>query len=327
MRFIPTYQLPITLIQSHSDGSDGDLIIANGEVVEIAPNSTKQYNNLTIELGGTLRIIEGQGICYIGVKNTFILDGIIDARSNIASNFAFTRNTPINVKFTCQIQQANGGSGGMGGSSWGGSSGYRGGFGRAQQSGNGGGGGGGAIDGAFGVDAPIQASFLQGGNGGYGHRLGNGGIGGVVSDITTTRNGKNGLSGGPDQAGSGGGGGARGYHGHHVIVYADKVLGNGSINCSGGLGGNGGVGGNIPTGGRGGGAGGGGAGAGGSGGNIFIRYRLELSSNINYIVQRGLAGTRGPVNGSGEIGGRGSWGIAGGVAQDGFIGKVDIKKF
>ncbi|MBU0486419.1 MAG: T9SS type A sorting domain-containing protein [Bacteroidetes bacterium] len=121
-------------------GLDGNLHIQNGETVDIAVGSIKDYNNLTIDSGGTLRVT-GNAIDFtmIGVKGNLILNGTIEAKNSTASgNTSVT--APDGTVLSSTIVQQPGGNGGNGGEI----STLPGGAGGAESNGDGGGGGSGS---------------------------------------------------------------------------------------------------------------------------------------------------------------------------------------
>lgn len=303
-------------------GLDGNLTIGNGETVEIAAGSIKDYNDVSIASGGILRIT-GNSVNFtiIGVAGDLTLAGTIECKGSTAVGTG-TATTPDNIEITHTITQQNGGAGGVGGDG----AGTNGGAGGAQNSGNGGGGGGG--HGEFG-----GIGFVSGGAGGSGAggSAGNGthpGSGGSVGTTTNGSNastvyGGNGGNGGggggggggysfevQNQGGGGGGGGLKGTHGKNIYIRVSGTFNgtDGIIDVSGSNGSNGGNGGVGIGAGKGG--GGGGGGAGGSGGKVYVRHSGALNYTApTYTVAGGSAGSGG-TKGSTSAG-NGSAGTAG----------------
>jgi hypothetical protein len=320
-------------------GVDGDLVVLNGQTVDIPEGSTKNYKSITINTGGTLRITGNTGAwTHIGCKNNCVINGTILARAGIDGQSTHSGGTfnsvspwgPIGaVSYT--IAQANGGAGGNGGAGRGGANQ---GIGGAQASGIGGGGGGGGNDlttiyggngGSGGNSGSVGSGSFGGGPAGSGGGVGNGAnanddIGGSGASGGGS-GGNNSFGANDSSAGSGGGGGYKGHHGKGLVLYVEGTLsGTGSIDVSGRAGFSAGAGGrarvfnNSPIVGSG---GGGGGGAGGSGGKIVLRYTSGTVPTIT--LTGGSAGSGGSAgtsynNGSGatiNLGSAGSNGTAG----------------
>lgn len=306
-------------------GADGDLVITNGQTVDIAPGSVKQYNSIDIQAGGTLRIT-GSGLTKteIGCRNSFTLNGTIVCKCSLGavSSASVSGNTTIgNKAYSFTLNQAPGGSGGTGGNASGSDNGdppnavYAGGAGGgAQGNGYGGGGGGG---GAWGT------AFGYAAGGGAGSSSGGGGGGGGYTSWTDKENNSFYASGGPGGAGSSG----KGEHGSFLFLYLeDTISGTGSVNMNGynaTSNGNGGSNGGGSSGNSGGGGGGGGA-AGGSGGSVLI-YKPSAQTftpSISYSAGAGSAG-----GGGGAPFSSGFYGGGGAAGSSGYVGSSSINNW
>lgn len=312
---------------------DGDLLVLNGQTVNIAEGSIKQYKSIQIDAGGILQITGTTGAwTEIGCSGNCIVNGQIIARAGYDGTAThnggtFTKSSAFglgNLSYT--IAQQNGGAGangsfvsataGIGGS-------------QANGIGGGGAGGGPGGNGGAGGQNGTSSGSYPGGTGGG---LGNGGN--SVNDGSNAYPiGGNGASGGggggytpggvpiPKSLGGGttsevayGGGGAGAYKGHHgkgLVLYVEGSLsGTGSVICSGRAGFVGGAGVDYSgTGGAdGGGGGGGGGGAGGSGGSLILKYG-SLVSTPSVSVSGGAGGAGGAGNNA--AGASGSSGLNG----------------
>lgn len=320
-------------------GSDGDLTILNGQNVNLNAGDIKDYNNIDIQLGGTLTLLDPSNtgaLVEVYCSGTFVIDGEITGRDTLNNGAAYSGNIALGTAYNFTQSQSTGGGGGTG---------QRphptladaGGAGGAGTNGFGGGGGGGGTFAGVGAGAG-GSNGGAGGNGtnGYGHTAGTGGAGN-----STLGNGSTGGTGIPGQSsgclgqnspgdggnggGSGGGGGSvgddsfcfwyagcggggggqKGSHGANLFLYSvNTINGSGSINLSGRSGYLGGAGG----GGAQGGGGGGGGGAGGSGGNIlYTAPSITVASDLT----GGAGGSGGAVGSGGTGGSSGATGIAG----------------
>ncbi len=327
-------------------GTDGDKTINNlfnipssgGDVVVL------NYNKLKIGPNGILRMPPDAKWLILGVKDSCIIDGRIEANNGANLGGTFTATTPDGISLAYTIVQTSGGNGGSSGAAsqancCGASCGFgspscTGGYGSF---GNGGGGAAGPSprecnsNNQF-CSAPVicnvggNASAISSGEGAISNpdcRL-------AAAAVTTYGgNGNPGafpINGFYIQSGGGGSGGHRGYNGQGVYLKALKgITGVGTIDISGQNGGNGGEGG-FPGGDQylfGGGGGGGGGAAGGSGGKLNIDYFDSISININIELTAGVGGIGGAaINGSGSIGANGLNG------QNGYSdGIVNQRKF
>jgi len=310
-------------------GGDGDLTILNGQTVQLNNGDIKDYNNVDIQTGGVLEILDASNngdLTEIYVVGTFNMDGEIRSRATEKPTFNKSGNTTNGKAYNLTITQANGGSGGNGG----GFNSGRQGFGGGGTNGYGGGGGGGYATGmpstfgnggsnngggASGWDGNPYAG--AGGSGGAGNSTQGTGSGGATgsNSSSTVVNGANGGSGGGSgggggasyydgsstdraKAGGGGGGGNKGQHGGLVYLFSQSTItGTGIVNLSGSNGFNGGGGGSgYRAGGTSyGGGGGGGGGAGGSGGHLLITVP---SYAFSIDVSQGTAGSGASAGGS-----------------------------
>jgi len=250
---------------------DGDLIISNGQTVDISSGSVKRYSSLNIESGGTLRIIGNNlALTEIAVNGDVTINGqIIGDGFFVGSSInKVSEITGENISFN--ILQASGGNGGASAPT------VRGGG--SQHSGNGGGG--------ARADSPNVANSGAVGNNATANSAG--------ASIGCNSNNQGGL---------------RGNHGHSLLLIANgQILGTGSINLSGKNGSNGGYGGvygwtGVNS------CGGGGAGAGGSAGYLKIKYFQQLG-NININTNGGIAGSPGAGGTGGQTGSGSSGGSA-----------------
>jgi len=310
-------------------GADGDLVILNGQTVDVVEGSVKQYNSITINTGGTLRITGSTGAwTEIGCKGNAVINGTIIARAGYDGQVThgggtFSKTSAFNLgTLSYSITQANGGNGGSAanaGTFLGGAGGIS--FYDASRTLSGSGGGGGATNGL--------GQMVQGENGGgylwdgqlYTPTSGSGGLGnGSTNDRTNGGFGAWGGGRGPKDGqdsnryfSGGGGSGYKGHHGKGVVLYVEGNLsGTGSLIVSGRNGFNGGASvafadqdkelfAGISA--------GGGAGAGGSGGRLVVRYKTGTVPSYS------VTGGSGGVGGSGaNAGNNGSAGSAGTVS-------------
>ena len=294
-------------------GSMGDLIISNGETVNLDGGAIYDYNNVEIDSGCKL-VFTGNTVNFtiLGIKGNFSCGaGAIIECKNSSAIGTCSITTPDGVSLSKTITQSNGGNGGAGGGDYHGNGGL-------QNNGVGGGGGGGGD--TSGKNGGAGGSAGVGGTGG-----GGGGAGGVVSETVTNggyQNGGNGGSGGgggavvdSDSDGFGGGGGGnKGTHGKNIYIrcngYFDGT--NLTIDVSGSNGQNGGNGGGVSSGPAG---GGGGGGAGGSGGNVIIYYITGQYTAPTFILTAGTKGLKGV---------KGTWSPFGTPAVDGSDGQNGI---
>lgn len=247
-----------------SGAINGDLYIANGETVQIAAGSDRQYGDLVIEAGGVLEILPGGAITTIKVTENCVINGTIKANSG--NHTGGTWNKIFDGEaLTYTINQQAGGNGGDGVDAGGAIIG----FGGYAQFGNGGGGG------KSHITTPQDGEYGQLSKGGDG---GGGTTGGAVY-------GNDGQDGIIEIAA--GAGGARGSHGQAVMLKAYKIQGGGTIDARGQKGGDGGDG-------TGGGSGhpAGGGGAGGSGGKIWLRHEAG-TPNLKLLITAGERGVKG----------------------------------
>lgn len=325
--------LPFGFLQSQSvslvDGSDGDLVVVNGQTVQITAGSIKSYNSIDIQVGGVLEIIGAEAITQIGCRNDFICNGVFKGQTN--ENVALRSlgaDNWLGLPFShTQVQSAGGkggnsfGSQGVGGSQSNGFAGGGGGFSEGVQPCSKASGGNGQSNGGntttyadqFGVcQASPHTTF-----GGLGNQGGHGQAGSATNSnashaaAAAASSGGNGGGGGGGaglvsnfvfkasndwNGGNGGaGGGARGEHGRHVFILAENgISGTGSINFNGNVGYNGGGATFFAN------SGGGGGGAGGSGGAIWLRHSGIVTPTI--ISNSGGGGARSPLNIGGVFG-------------------------
>ena len=209
-------------------GVDGDLIINSGQTVDVVEGSVKQYNSITINTGGTLRITGSTGAwTEIGCKNNCVINGTIIARAgydgqSTHAGGTFSKTSAFGLgTISHSITQANGGNGGNGGNQTTFGGGYGGlSFYDASRTLSGSGGGGGSTNG--------QGQGVQGESGGgysgfgqiYTPASGSGGLGnGLNNNRSSGGTGAwGGGQGAQDSQGSNtrySGGGGSGYKGHH----------------------------------------------------------------------------------------------------------------
>lgn len=256
---------------------------------------TYEFNSLNIASGKNLTISSdstdvNENATVIKVKGTLNIDGNIIATKGTHGGGIFS-STVLGITFKKQINQSNGG---VGGASHDGPSTCTPG---SQAYGNGGGGGSRRT-----YSCGSSATFYSSGNGisDYGYYGGTS----IYGNNGSTHSCNLSLGDG----GAGGGGGTRGNHGGLLIIFADKITGNGLIDVHGSNGGNGGNGCCV--------GGGGGGGAGGSGGVVwFVSNRNSFKGSIN------LAGGSGG-NGGTSLDNCGYPGYSGGNGQAGAAGSV-----
>lgn len=181
-----------------SDGSDGDLVILNGQTVNLVGGDIKSYSSIDIQLGGTLNIGDGS-VVQIACQGSFICNGQIrGTTTNNVANISFNDFWLVEA-LSHTHTQSNGGAGG------GGSQGNAPGSinlnnGGAQSNGHGGGGGG--WNGG-------NLTCLNAGTGGNGQS--NGGAGGHYDTNTLTCYASPHANGGAGGTGNQGGHGSPGY--------------------------------------------------------------------------------------------------------------------
>ena len=277
-------------------GVDGDLTITSGNTVQLNAGDVKDYNNIDIQAGGTLEILDPLNtgaLTEIYAGGTFNIDGEIVARDVNANGYSQSGLTTIGGSYSYSSTQVLGGSGGAGGYPTGttvplggaGTNGY-----------GGGGGGGSALQNEFAT--PIPLIYTQTGGAG-GANNGNGAVGSTGSWDGDTSNpiGASGSGGNGGSGNSTGGTGANGSIGTFVSA---------PDNYKGGNGGNGG-------------------GSGAGGGGSAIKYITILGTVYDGILggggggggQRGLHGGSIYLYCGGNITGSGTINLSG---RDGFDG-------
>jgi hypothetical protein len=300
-------------------GKDLDLVITNGQIITLNAGEVKDYNNLTINQGGTLLITGGSSssITQIGVKGNLVINGIIRANDGIFGTVSSNSTAPNLESVTYSITQSSAGAGSAG---TGGAQGAGGGAGNLGIGGGGGGGGAGSFwGGAGGINGgagnPGNANIYAGGTG---NATFTNGQGGGAHRTTGFPGGGSGGGGAGAQcsgcrAGSGGAGG--GYKGKHGLGLYMSIKGTSSSAGTGRFelnGTNGFNGGGTPGPGDYGTGGAGGGGAGGSGGRLWIRNGgASLPAGITVVLTGGLGGTGGTGALGTANGGNGQAGIAG----------------
>jgi len=222
----------------------GNLTVANGETVYISDNADKDWNNVTVDLGGTL-IFLNSGWSRVGVNGNLVIEGTVRVLNSASGFFGYFSSNLINddgsnggvIDYTTVTTY--GGSGGTGGTS-GPTNGGDGTLpyftveGQAGANGDGAGGGtggtgGGSVRSGGGIYFKIRGNFSGGGDiitSGEDGTAGGAGANGFLGDEFT--------SGGGGGAGGGGGGGA----GAPIVIYlkgADTFTG--AYSWSGGAGG------------------------------------------------------------------------------------------
>jgi hypothetical protein len=243
------------------DGSDGDVVIAAGTTT-ITNTPIKQYMNLTVALGATLKA-DSYG-CSIFVRERCSIEGTLHANAaNLYSNGAAgLAGVGAGGAGGGEVRSYGGNGGGGGESEASGFDGGNGGINVINQAAAGGGTGL-VTEGADGYDMDTQYTLLaaftisqterdkalfsygSGGGGGGGGTVGDGGIGGngggyiilfaneLTVSGTISANGENGADGATD----GGGGGAGG--GGVIYIVTRKLTQTGTITSTGGTGGTG----------------------------------------------------------------------------------------
>lgn len=330
-------------------GALGNVVVTTGNTLILTAGDTYDYNNLTVDSGGTIEITgSSPNPTIIGVKGTFTMNGTASFNNLDNGGGTFSSTAPDGTNMTYSVSPSVGGGGGAGGGVTtspvvlGGSGGSGSGI------GGGGGGGGSAVWGSSSLAAAgggagggnggggASGGSIGGGSGGIG---GAGGISGAGDDGTNSGYGGDGSSGGGGGgdsydgffkegiAGGGGGGGGRGKSGMAVLIIVNSFNGNGTFNLSGSngfSGGNGGGGYCLTTGSASGGGGGGGGG-GGNGGFLKVRYKIinTFSGTINKSGGVGGAGGAGGI----KCGTRGENGLNGGSGLSGSSGSTDIAHY
>jgi hypothetical protein len=295
-------------------GIQGDLVINNGETVNIPAGSIRDYNNVTINAGGTLAITgNSMAITQIGVRFNLVVNGIIRNEGYYGLDSSYSVVTPSGETIAYSITQSASGRGGNGnapGAAAGGDGvgGYGGGGGGAGGPGRGGYGGTGGSNNSPGYNSPAGGSRYGLGN----YTLGNG----LDGQAVFGGHGGGSGGGGSNYGGAGGGGGYKGTHGRGLYLYVTGTIsGTGQISCAGGNGYNGGLGGPYANGH--GAGGGGGGGAGGSGGTLWVRKPAASPFTVPVTVAGGTGGVGGSSSSqSGTNGNAGANGLVN-VANNG----------
>ena len=291
-------------------GKDGPLLVKNGETITLQPGSVYDFQSITVQSGGTIRISPGSDWVIIGSVGDVNIQGTVVGNQGIAASGNFVATAPDGFRLQYNFISSGGGAGGE--APWkcpvvdhpiasGG------------PSSNGNGGGGAALG------EVVGQSFITGGSA-TDEKGGDGAMGVCRRGVCSAPGHGGGLWGNPgtdgglangaprnwSNIGGGGGGGARGRNGQLIYI---RTLGNfgapgGVIDVSGGNGGAGGHGGDtgapqawvLQEGG-----GGGGGGAGGEAGAIIVRYGAQAHvSPLQYKVNGGQGGKggRGGVDGN-----------------------------
>ncbi len=271
---------PNDFVGGWPSGLHGDLVVGDGEVVQLKTGFVYDFSNVTVEKGGVIESLPGPGWVILGVAGRLSNKGIIRATRGTedSPSGGFVVNAPDGYSAAYEVTWGKGGRGGRGSTRDGPSQSYGG----SQGIGNGGGGGasftgqgrnangapGTPIGGGKGA-TPVKQPGDVIGPGGRG-AIAYGGPGGPGGNATRAPKGRT-------NRGGGGGGGHRGFHGQGILlrVVGDTILVGGEVSVRGQQGGAGGDGGDTRKKGAGysaspGGAGGGGAG--GAGGLIIIRF-------------------------------------------------------
>lgn len=333
-------------------GSDNDLIITNGQTVNLTAPFIKQYNNIRIDAGGTLNITGSGDIAQLIAGESCTINGNIIYRATERNGYSYSGTTISGIPYSHTATQSAGGRGGRA------RSGYNEGWNISGGSGTNGYGGGGA-GGYGGGDTPVIGG-AGGSNNGSGSRgeftkfttAGLGGSGNVtnghgnsgqnsdgIGDSTPGNGGSGGGSGGgggglftlasfgdfPYSGAGGGGGGHKGLHGGILFIYSqNEILGNGSVYVNGTNGFNGGVGGRCTSAAiYGGDGGGGGGGAGGSGGKVIIQ---TISESLQKVVSGGSGGSGGAAIAGGSVaGGNAESGLSGFSGNNGTIQSIFLE--
>lgn len=287
-------QFPFAFWKSSGEwpfGALGDLTITTGVTTTLAVDAIYDYNNITIQTGGKLRLrykagVDNSGLVVLGVHGNFDLSGTIEMIYAPVIGGTATLGPLVAPDGYSLSYSVACGTGGDAGDIFGGSGAATGDVGGAGGSGNGTGTGGGADGdggaGALGIGGTADG-FTGAGGVLYG---GNGGTGQSRSGSATVI------------ASGGGGGGALSWSGGGLYIKcAGTCSGTGTVNVSGnagGYGGDGGVANNLkitnPKTAYGGGGGGGGAGAGG--GKVVLRHKGS-APGWTYNVAGGAGGAGG----------------------------------
>ena len=293
-------------------GIEGNLHITTGVTYDIVGGSIHDWNDLTIDTGGKLRITGNTtDFTKIGVKGVFTFQGTIECKDSTATG-ATSTVTPSGIAISNTIAQKLNGAGGassalsLSSASLSAISG-----GAATSSVGGTGAGGSAIAG----DA-YSVSYAYGSSNGTGAYIeGLYYFVGHYKFCSAT-------------GGTGGTGGAKGLHGKNLFL---QVTGHfhgtgGVIDVRGSAGSNGTAGsnGSVYLSGVSSGGGGGGGGCGGTAGKIYVRHGATYDAPT-YLTTGGAAGTGG-TKGTGAVVGAGSIGTNynGSAGQAGDDGSTDI---
>lgn len=97
-----------------SSAAHGDLIVRNGEEVSIPANATRQYGDLIVEAGGTLKIGDGGGILDIEVLGNCIINGQVLANNGKHTGGTWTKTSKLGETLSFNVVQKAGGAGGQG---------------------------------------------------------------------------------------------------------------------------------------------------------------------------------------------------------------------
>lgn len=99
------------------NGADGALVILNGQTVNLAAGSIKQYTSVDVQLGGTLNITGNQPatITQLYSQGAFIVNGQIVARDVSTNGYNISGNTLFGYPYSINSVQRLGGNGGRSG--------------------------------------------------------------------------------------------------------------------------------------------------------------------------------------------------------------------
>jgi hypothetical protein len=100
-----------------SDGSDGDLVILNGQTVQITAGGIYSYNSIDIQAGGVLEIVGIESaVTQVACRNYFICNGTFRGKyTEVAvGNISLPSDNWLGLSFSHSQSQSNGGWGGCG---------------------------------------------------------------------------------------------------------------------------------------------------------------------------------------------------------------------
>lgn len=97
-----------------SAATHGDLLVGNGEVVEVPANGTRQYGDIIVEAGGTLKLADGGGILELEALHNCIINGSVLANNGKHTGGTWSKTSALGETLSHAVVQPQGGKGGAG---------------------------------------------------------------------------------------------------------------------------------------------------------------------------------------------------------------------